>query len=283
MAKSYVERYRVAPGSRVRLHEIDPDHTGGHEKKKDAQDEIARDEDALRRLQYLLYAQHEHALLIVLQGMDASGKDGTVRHVFGAVNPQGVSVRSFKVPTPEEADHDFLWRIHPHVPGKGEVAIFNRSHYEDVTVPRVHRTVPEHVWRERYEIIRGFEHGLVAAGTTVLKFFLHISPEEQLARFEARLDDPDRRWKISEADYAERAFFPRYVEAYEDAISATSTDEAPWFVIPANHKWYRNLAVARIVVEMLEGLKMSFPPPTVDLDEIRRKYHEAAHPSTSSR
>ena len=205
--------------------------------------------------------------------MDAGGKDGTIKHVFGALNPQGASVASFKQPTPIERDHDFLWRVHPHAPPKGWVSIFNRSHYEDVLVTRVHKLASTQICTARYDLIRAFELGLKENGTTVLKFFLHIGKEEQLARFGKRLEDPLRNWKISESDYSERAFWDDYGEAIEDALAATSTRDAPWYVIPANHKWFRNLAVSQIVADTMDELAMSFPEPVVDLAEIRRKYH----------
>ena len=237
--------------------------------------ELERYRQKLVQLQALLYAEKQHAILIVLQGMDASGKDGTIKHGFAALNPQGASVATFKQPTPIELDHDFLWRVHPHAPPKGWVAIFNRSHYEDVLVTRVHKLVDKPTCMARYDLIRAFELGLKQSGTTILKFFLHISKEEQLVRFGKRLEDPLRNWKISEADYSERPLWDDYMEAIEDALSATSTREAPWYVIPANHKWFRNLAVSQIVADTMEELGMSFPRPAVDLAEIARKYHAA--------
>jgi PPK2 family polyphosphate:nucleotide phosphotransferase len=272
---SYRDLFRVNPGSTVRLSEIDPNFTDKHEDKASADAERERDTEKLRQLQYLLYAEHARMLLICLQGIDASGKDGTIGHVFGALNPVGARAHAFTVPSREEADHDFLWRAHVRAPAKGEIVIFDRSHYEDVLVVRVHKLVPDAVWSARYELINDFEKNLTAAGTTVLKFYLHISTDEQLRRFKDRLDDPTRHWKISEADYTERAFFPQYLQAYEDALSRTSTAHAPWFVIPANRKWFRNLAVSKIVVETLESLGMAFPPTTVDIEEIRRRYHAA--------
>jgi PPK2 family polyphosphate:nucleotide phosphotransferase len=272
---SYREHFEVRPGSHVTLSDIDSGFTGKHERKAAAAAEMKRDDRRLSELQYLLYAEHKRSLLVVLQGPDASGKDGTVRHVFGALNPQGARAHSFKEPSREEADHDFLWRAHVPAPGKGEMVIFNRSHYEDVLIVRVHDLVPESVWSKRYELINEFERNLALAGTTILKFYLHITEKEQLERFEKRLDDPKRQWKISEADYTERAYFKQYVRAYEDVLKETSTPHAPWFVIPSKRKWFRNLAVSKIVVETLQSLDMHFPPPSVDIDEIRRKYHAA--------
>jgi PPK2 family polyphosphate:nucleotide phosphotransferase len=198
----------------------------------------------LGQMQTLLYAERKHGILIVLQALDAGGKDGTVNHVFAAFNPQGASVTGFKQPTPLELAHDFLWRVHPHAPPKGWVSIFNRSHYEDVLVTRVHKLINKATWTARYDRIRDFETELFESQTRILKFFLHISKEEQLSRFEQRLDDPTRNWKISESDYSERELWDDYVAAFEDALSATSTHHAPWYVIPSNHKWFRNLAVS---------------------------------------
>lgn len=269
------DRFKIDPGSKIKLKDFDPAFTGRHKSHKSAQEEIDHYQKKLRDLQDLLYAERRHSLLICLQAMDTGGKDGVINHVLGAMNPQGCRVAQFKEPSAEELAHDFLWRAHKVAPAQGEVVIFNRSHYEDVLIVRVHNLVPKSVWSARYEQINGFEHELVAHSTHVLKFFLHISAGEQLKRFEQRLDDPAKHWKISEADYKERACWDKYVEAYEDAISRTSTAHAPWFVIPANHKWFRNLAVARIVVEHLESLKMKYPAPTVNIEHIRREYHAA--------
>jgi PPK2 family polyphosphate:nucleotide phosphotransferase len=216
----------------------------------------------------MLYAEHKHKVLIVLQAMDSGGKDGTIRHVFDGVNPQGVKVASFKVPTKEELDHDYLWRVHEHTPGKGEIVIFNRSHYEDVLVVRVHDLVPRPVWRRRFKHIRDFERILADEGTTILKFFLHIDLEEQKERFQARLDTPHKRWKFRLGDLEERKLWDSYHKAYEDAITKTSTKWAPWYIIPANRKWYRNLVISRIIVETLEGLDMSYPESKEDLEGV---------------
>ena len=270
---NYSKLFAVKPGTRVRLADVKSGFTGKHENKAAATAEMQRDDRRLADLQYLLYAAHGRSLLVCLQGMDASGKDGTVRHVFGALDPQGARAHAFKEPSQEEADHDFLWRAHVHAPAKGEIVIFNRSHYEDVLIVRVHDLVPESVWSKRYELINEFERNLTLAGTTILKFYLHITEKEQLRRFAKRLDDPTRQWKISDADYTERAYFPEYVKAYEDVLAETSTAHAPWFVIPSKRKWFRNLAVSKIVIETLKAFDMKFPPPTVDVDEIRRKFH----------
>jgi PPK2 family polyphosphate:nucleotide phosphotransferase len=272
----YREQMIVNPGQKLRLKNVDPAFKGHHETHESAAQELERYRQKLSQMQGLLYAEKKRSVLIVVQAMDAGGKDGTVNHVFTAFNPQGTLVVSFKQPTPIERDHDFLWRVHPHAPPKGGVAIFNRSHYEDVLIARVHKLVDKSTWTARYDRIRSFELGLRESGTTVIKFFLHISKDEQLARFERRLDDPSRNWKISESDYAERALWDDYIEAFEDALAATSTREAPWYVIPANHKWFRNLAVSRIVADTMEELGMAFPKPTVDLADIRQKYHAAA-------
>jgi PPK2 family polyphosphate:nucleotide phosphotransferase len=230
----------------------------------------------LDRLQYLMHAGRKHSLLIVLQGLDACGKDGVIRHLLNGMNPAGCRVVGFKRPKPEELDHDFLWRVHPHLPAKGEVTIFNRSHYEDVLAVRVHQFTQADLWSKRYDLINDFERLLVMENdTTVLKFFLYISKAEQLARFKLRLEDPTRRWKISEADYRERAHWGRYTEAFEDMLSRTSTRYAPWFVIPSNIKWFRDLAVAQIVTRTLENLDMRWPEPAVDIADIRRRYHAA--------
>ena len=271
----YNEKFMVKPGSRVRLDKIDTAFKGKHEDQASAAGEIETFMLRLRELQYLLYAEDRRSLLIVLQAMDAGGKDGTINHVLGNMNPQGARVYGFKVPSAEEAAHDFLWRIHHAAPPRGQVAIFNRSHYEDVLVSRVHDFVPKKVWSKRYDLINDFEKNLVENGTHILKFYLHISKAEQLRRFKQRIDDPARHWKISESDYAEREYWDEYTEAFEDSLSNCSTTHAPWFVIPADHKWFRNLAVSQIVVEALESLKMEFPKPTVDLDGIKEKYHKA--------
>ena len=218
----------------------------------------------LDELQYLLYAEHQHALLIVLQGMDASGKDGTIRHVMSGFNPQGCRVTAFKVPTSEEADHDFLWRVHRAVPAKGDIAIFNRSHYEDVLVARVRTLVPKEVWSRRYEQINQFESLLKENDVTIVKLFLHISKDEQKERLEERLKDPTKQWKLAVADFDNRKYWDEYIAAYEDALARCSTDAAPWYIIPADRNWVRNLAITQILVETLESLKMKLPKPTFD-------------------
>ncbi len=265
-----MDRYRVIPESRVELSDYDPGDTaefsGDKDEGKDRLDEL---NDQLEALQELLYAEHKHKLLIVLQGMDTSGKDGVIRHVFDGVNPQGVRVANFKVPTPQELDHDYLWRVHQQVPGRGEIVIFNRSHYEDVLVVRVHELVPKERWSRRYQQIKDFERLLVEEGTTILKFFLHIDQQEQKERLQARLDDPNKRWKFNVGDLKERKLWDEYRQAYEDVLSQTSLEVAPWYVVPSNRKWYRNLVIASVIVEALEKLNMSYPEPEDDLSSIK--------------
>jgi len=281
---NYLKKFIVEPESKIRLKHFNPDYHGKHESHQDALPEIQKYVQKMAQLQYLMYAERKHSLLIVLQGLDAAGKDGVVRHVLTGMNPAGCVAVGFKQPTPEELAHDFLWRVHPHVPAKGSVAIFNRSHYEDVLVVRVHELVPENVWSKRYDEINDFE-ALIAKqnNTTTLKFFLHISKQEQLARFAKRLDDHERQWKISDSDYKERDYWGNYTEAFEDVLNKTSTERAPWFIIPSNHKWFRDLAISQIIVRQMEDMDMQFPKPTVNVAEIRRKYHQAADQEKSDR
>ncbi|MBU4254283.1 MAG: polyphosphate kinase 2 family protein [Acidobacteria bacterium] len=264
-----MNKYRVKPGQKVDLGRWDPNDQGDLKGGKEEGKEVLKPlTSRLEELQELLYAEHKHKVLIVLQARDAGGKDGTIRHVFDRVNPQGVKVASFKVPTPLELDHDYLWRIHRHTPGKGEIVIFNRSHYEDVLVVRVHNLAPESVWSRRYRHMREFERLLAEEGTTILKFFLHIDRDEQKKRFQARLDAPHKQWKFSLGDLEERKLWDEYRKAYEIMLSETSTEWAPWYVIPANRKWYRNLAVSRIIIDALEKLKMDYPKPEDDLSGV---------------
>lgn len=262
------KRLHVAPGRRVSLDDWDPDDTHGWKKDDRMERELAAGISELDALQYVMYAERKHALLVVLQGMDGAGKDGTIRHVMTGLNPQGCRVTPFKVPTPEEASHDFLWRIHRAVPGLGDIGIFNRSHYEDVLVTRVHKLISRAVWSSRYEQINAFERLLTESGVMVVKFFLHISKREQRERFEDRIKDADKQWKLSSGDFSERTRWGGYVKAYEDALSHCSTEHAPWYVIPADKKWFRNLAVCRILVDTLEGLRMKFPKPSVDVSQL---------------
>jgi len=253
------EALRVTPGRRVRVKQLDPTDTHGYTKKASA-DATERELERLTDLQDRLWAEAHHAVLVVLQGIDAAGKDGTIRRVMTAFNPQGCAVTPFKVPTPEELAHDYLWRVHKRVPGKGEIGIFNRSHYEDVLVVRVHGLVPEDVWSARYEQINDFERTLAATGTTIVKFFLSISRDEQRVRFQSRYDDPAKRWKFSMGDLEERKRWDDYQAAFDDMLSKTSTAAAPWYVIPADHNWFRNLAVATILADTIADLKPAYPP-----------------------
>lgn len=274
---SYREQFRVAPGSPVRLSVISPNspESFNPEEKRTAKDLLDDYRGQMEALQYRLYADGQRSLLVVLQAMDAGGKDGVIRHVFSAMNPQGTRVQPFKQPNPTEAARDFLWRAHLHAPARGEVVIFNRSHYEDVLVVRVHQLVEESIWRARYAQINQFEELLASNGTKVLKFYLHIDADEQLARFGKRLEDPNRHWKISESDYSERAYWPQYLQAFEEAMEKTSTEIAPWYIIPSNQKWFRNFAISQIITETLNEMDLKIPPVKVDIDDIRRHYHAA--------
>lgn len=270
----YRKRLLVRPGKKFKLSDIDPDFHGSITSPDEATERLDHYKNKMTSMQRLFYGDRSRALLIVLQGIDGAGKDGTCWHVISAMDPQGVKVQGFKQPTPEEKDHDFLWRIHPHAPGRGEVAVFNRSHYEDVLVERVHKQVPKHVWQARYDFINDWEKLLHEDNnTTILKFFLYISKDEQLARFKERLDDPQRQWKISDSDYTERNYWRDYITAFEDALSRCSKRHAPWYAIPSNHKWFRNLAVSQIIADTMEDMNLTLPKPTVDLKEIRRLYH----------
>lgn len=271
----YIKEFMVRPSARVRFKDFDPGYSDKHENKKSALAKTEKLRQRMGELQFKLYAEQKRSLLICLQAPDAGGKDGVVRHVIGSMNPQGCRVAAFKQPSAEELAHDFLWRVEHQSPKRGEVVVFNRSHYEDVLVVRVHDLVPKREWFQRYAAINDFERRLADNGTHILKFFLHISPEEQLRRFKQRIDDPSRHWKISEADYAERKYWPEYEKAYEDALGRCSTTHAPWFVIPADHKWFRNLAISQIVVSSMEDMGIKAPRPSVDIAGIRRKYHAA--------
>ena len=255
-----MKRYLVRPGHRVDLASYDPDDTSLlPEGKEEARKRLAAIVDRLAEGQELLYAGHERQLLIVLQGMDTSGKDGTIRHAMQGFNPQGTRVVSFKKPSQEELDHDFLWRVHAKVPAKGETVVFNRSHYEDVLIVRVHNLVSKAVWKQRYQHIIDFERMLYDTGTTILKFFLHISQDEQRKRLQARVNDSRKCWKFQHGDLEERKFWNDYIRAYEDALSKTSTECAPWYVVPANQKWYRNYVVASIVADAIGRLDLDYP------------------------
>ena len=269
MITTSMDHYRVPPGSRVDLAKWDADDKSVFDKsKKDGKEVLPELTARLDKLQELLWAGQKHKVLIVLQAMDTGGKDGAIRHVFTGINPQGIRVANFKAPTSEELAHDYLWRVHKQTPASGEIVIFNRSHYEDVLVVRVHELVPTDRWRRRFDQINAFELALAEEGTTILKFYLHISMDEQKARLQERLDDPEKRWKFNPGDLKERALWPQYMKAYEDVLSKTSTDWAPWYVVPANRKWYRNLLISTVLAETLEGLGMKFPDPYPDLDNI---------------
>lgn len=259
-----MKQYHVKPGSALSLKKFDPDETGDYKKNDEGKASAKADTEELiakvSRLQERLYANGTRALLIVLQGMDTSGKDGTIRHVMSGVNPQGCKVVAFKTPSKDELAHDFLWRVHREVPPKGFIGIFNRSHYEDVLITRVHGWVSDKVVKRRFNQINEFEELLAENGTAILKFFLHISKEEQKERLEERIQDPEKRWKWNSGDLEERKLWDEYMKAFEDVIAATSTEEAPWYIVPANRKWYRNLVVADRVVDALEGMELKTPP-----------------------
>lgn len=255
----------VPPGKRVKLGDFDPAFTEGIDDRTKAKKETRKHIEAIDNLIYRLYGESQRALLMILQGMDAAGKDGTIRKVMTGVNPQCCDVTSFRVPTAEEREHDFLWRIHRAIPRAGMVGIFNRSQYEDVIVVRVDKLVPKSVWKARYREINEFEKTLVQGGITVVKFFLHISKDKQRERLQERLEDPNRRWKFRLGDLDVRKQWDDYQEAYADALTKCNTEHAPWHIIPADHKWYRNLAISRVLHETLETMNPQFPPADPDL------------------
>jgi PPK2 family polyphosphate:nucleotide phosphotransferase len=258
----------IRPGRSFRLKDLPTESTAGFKDKDAARARLDKDLERLRELQHMLYADGRYALLIVLQAMDTGGKDGTIRHVMSGFNPAGCVVTSFKVPSEEERKHDFLWRIHHAAPPKGVIGVFNRSHYEDVLVVRVHKMVPKNVWKERYRQINDFERTLTENGTTILKFFLHISKAEQARRLKARIEDRSKNWKFSEGDLKERKLWSEYQAAYEDALGECSTEWAPWTVVPGDVKWARDCMVARAMVEKLESLDLRYPKPQTDLDLV---------------
>ena len=258
---------KVKPNQKVKLAEIDPEDTGGLDKQA-AKEILAKNIKRLAELQEVFYAEGKRALLLVLQAMDAGGKDGTIRSIMSGVNPQGVCVTSFKAPTAEELAYDFLWRVHKAVPARGMIGIFNRSHYEDVLIVRVKNLVSPKIWRTRYDHINNFEQLLVDSGVTVLKFYLHISKEEQKERLQARLNEPNKRWKFNPADLGERKRWDDYMQAFEDVFEKCSPKVAPWYIVPANKKWYRNVLISKTIIKTLEGLDMKYPEPLEGLDKI---------------
>ncbi len=259
--------FQVKYGKKVRFSHYDPSFTAGF-KKDQVEKILVKDIASIVDLEYRLYAEGERSLLIVLQAMDSAGKDGVIRHVMSGFNPQSCKVTAFKVPSAEEAAHDFLWRVHKAIPSKGEIGIFNRSHYEEVLVVRVHSLQPKKVWSRRYDEINAFEEFLAKNGVTILKFFLHISKDEQKKRLQARLDDTKKNWKLDPHDLKERKYWTDYMLAYEEVLSRCSTKRAPWFIIPANRKWFRNLAISRIIIEHLQAMEIKTPKPKFDLSNI---------------
>lgn len=269
------ETYRVPVKGKIKLKDYDPNDSRLFDgNKKDSKEALLKLNTELAALQEQLYAEGKHRLLIVLQAMDTGGKDGVIRAVFEGVNPQGVKVASFKVPTPVELSHDYLWRVHQQTPGKGEMVIFNRSHYEDVLVVRVHQLVPEEVWSRRYQHIREFERLLADEGTTILKFYLHIDLQEQAQRFLTRVEDPTKQWKFNPGDLDERERWEEYMKAYEDMLNQTSTDWAPWYIIPANKKWYRNWLISKIVIKTLKDLDMRYPAAPENIEDYHKRLLE---------
>jgi PPK2 family polyphosphate:nucleotide phosphotransferase len=262
-----MDKYSPKPGTTVRLTDFDPDDDGGMDKASAAV-EIERLQERLETLQEMLYAQGKHSLLTIFQAMDTGGKDGVIKRVFSQLTPIGLHVANFKAPTAPELAHDFLWRVHQQVPARGYLGIFNRSHYEDVLIVRVNKLVPPDVWEKRYEHINAFERLLTDSGTQIVKFYLHISKDEQKERLQARLDEPDKNWKLSASDLPVRAKWDEYMQAYEAALTRCNTDHARWWIVPANRKWYRDLVVMRVVVETLEAMSLAYPPPEEGLDQM---------------
>lgn len=261
--------YLAKPGKKIDLDRWKTTDTDGLTDEAAAAPVLAKHREQLAKLQEVLYAGQQMAVLIVLQGMDTAGKDGTIRHIFSGINPQGCSVSAFKVPTPLESRHDFLWRAHIAVPPRGMIGIFNRSHYEDVLSPRVHKVISDKTARQRMEDINHFEDSLYDSGVVILKFFLHISQEEQTRRLQSRIDSPEKRWKLAAGDFEERRFWPAYTKAYEELLQRTSQKNAPWFVIPSDHKWYRNLAISEILVRAMDSLSLKYPKPSFDASKVQ--------------
>ncbi|HPN34169.1 MAG TPA: polyphosphate kinase 2 family protein [bacterium] len=262
-----MKEFRVNAKGAFKLKDVKADYGSGD--KAETKEKLLALNKELEMLQEQLYAEHKHKVLVILQAMDTGGKDGVIRHVFEGVNPQGVRVAGFKAPTPLELDHDYLWRVHQQAPAKGELVIFNRSHYEDVLVVAVHQLVPEKVWCKRYDQINDFERMLAEEGTTICKFFLHIDLDEQKQRLQERLENPDKQWKFNPDDLKERKLWPEYMKAYEAVLRRTSTDWAPWYVVPSNKKWFRNYVVASILVKTLRGLNMKYPKADFDPSAIQ--------------
>jgi PPK2 family polyphosphate:nucleotide phosphotransferase len=268
--------YFIKPQAKVKLSKLTTSDTGSYKSEETAAPVLVKHQAALNNLQDVLYASQKKAILIVLQGMDTAGKDGTIRHIFSGINPQGCDVSSFKVPTPIEALHDFLWRCQIRIPARGMIGIFNRSHYEDVLSPWVHGQLDAKAVRRRLRDINSWEQTLANQDVVILKFYLHISRDEQTERLQSRIDTPDKRWKLSPADFEERRFWPKYIEAYDEILRHTSPSHAPWFVIPSDHKWYRNVAISTILVEAMKGLNLKYPPPTFNPEGIDLKKESPA-------
>jgi PPK2 family polyphosphate:nucleotide phosphotransferase len=273
---NYCKAFLVEPGKRFKIDNADPAAVDPKIDKEQAQDAIAANRERIATGHMRLYAEKRQSLLIVLQGLDTAGKDGVVAHILRSVNPLGCRVTNFKQPSAEEEAHDFLWRAHRATPERGSIAVFNRSHYEGVLVERVHGLIGHEELRQRYRQINDFERLLADTGATIAKFFLNISKAEQLARFKDRLDDPAKQWKISESDYKERDYWDDYMDAYEDVLSECSTEHAPWYVVPSDHKWFRDLAASQILAETFDAMKIAAPKPSVDLKKIRKLYDEDA-------
>ncbi len=268
MGREKIEAHWVKPGTKIKLSQIDPSDSGGIEKDR-AGELLAKEKERISSLQDRLYGENTRALLVVLQGIDTSGKDGTIKSVFTAVSPVGCQVTCFGAPSEEERDHDYLWRIYRNLPRRGNVGVFNRSHYEEVLVARVRKLVPEAVWKERFRQINDFEALITELGTNVIKIFLHIDRAEQKKRLEERLGDPAKNWKYQAGDLDDRALWDDYMTAYEDALSRCSTRAAPWYIVPANKKWYRNLLVAKTVADALESMDPKMPKGTLDVKKVK--------------
>jgi len=267
-ANEIIKKLMVIEGKKINLQRLSPDYNFSIDEEKAEYVLKQNLKKRMSELQYRLYAERKNGLLIVFQGIDTSGKDSTIRHVISAFNPQSCTVKAFKEPTTEDLSHDFLWRIHKRAPSRGEIVVFNRSHYEDIIQPRVHKTIHKSIWSQRYEHINAFEKCLSDNSIKIIKFFLHISKEEQRKRLEERMNDPSKQWKASESDITERKFWNNYTVAYQDIINRCSNLWAPWYIIPANKKWFRNLVVALVIVDTLERMKPKFPKPTINLSEM---------------